>query len=84
MSEESAIVLDGEITDVMETWPLQLAVTTADGAVQHIALSDDVAVVGEAGKLGPGNLRPGMAIRVTATAPGGVGLSAHRVQVLEP
>ena len=75
-------VVNGEITEVMETWPLQLIVRTAEGDRRQVSLSDDVTVAGPSGPLGPGDLRPGMAIRLTGTSRRHDELTARLVQVV--
>jgi hypothetical protein len=57
------VTLEGRITGVMETWPLQLIV--AAGSQQHtVALSDTTEVKRNGVVVGPGALRPGQLIAV--------------------
>ena len=56
-------MIDGEIVNVMESWPLQLTVQTAAGRY-HVRLLEGTIVTRRATTVGPGVLRPELRVRI--------------------
>jgi hypothetical protein len=74
--------MEAIIAAVMESWPLQLAVTTG-GRTEQVAL-DAAARVTHAGRpVDPGALRPGQRVRIVLRAPGRGGRVAVSVEILD-
>lgn len=61
--EREAVMIEGEIEQVMETYPLQLMVTTKQGRY-YVALRNDTTVIQQGQTVNQNNLRPGMQIQV--------------------
>lgn len=57
--------MDARIVQVMESWPLQLALQTPAGG-EHIALSEDARIRRRGVIVDPGELSPGQHVRVLA------------------
>ncbi|NMF84266.1 hypothetical protein [Nodosilinea sp. P-1105] len=74
--------ITGEITEVMESWPLQLVVMTQAGSYD-IALEAETSVT-RAGQAATANdLSPGQQVRITGvTSEPGQGLIAHTIDML--
>ena len=69
--------IEGTIEEVMESWPLQLRVRTAD-AVYHAGLTDEVSAETQA------RLVPGMRVRLVCDAPSAPSaVTARDVVILE-
>ncbi len=61
-------MLDCEISEVMECWPLEIRVSTESG-VRFLSLTENVTVVRGEETVSPGTLRPGMKIRAQLSSP---------------
>jgi hypothetical protein len=75
------MVIEGRVTGVMETWPLQLTLRT-DDVTYHIILSDDTAIYAEGQERSPADIRPGLMVRIQGDASGPRGMSATRIQLM--
>lgn len=68
------------ITDIMESWPLQLSLST-DGNHMMIELAADAVIESEGVPLSPGNLSPGDRVKIrTERDPAGSG-ECHAVHI---
>jgi hypothetical protein len=74
------VVIEGTVTDVMETWPLQLFVKTDKGTC-HVALAENTAVITRGRPAGPEQLLPGLIIRAEGDASGSQGMRATRIEI---
>ena len=75
------VTVEGRISAVRETWPLQLVVEASDGPYE-IALSEQTAIGGTGEPGDPGSLRPGMVVRVTGRPSADFALVAGRLDVV--
>lgn len=73
--------IEGTITSVFETWPVQLAVEAAGGR-WHVSLSSDTTVTLRGQPAAASALRSGHRVRVTGSAAGPDALAADRIEVL--
>ncbi len=78
------MVFEGRIVDVMESWPLQLTVATEGGRC-HVALLQETMITRNDRKIGPGELTPGLLVRVEGPSSSATGLAmtAQTIQILE-
>lgn len=74
--------VDGTIIDVMETWPLQLFVLSAETVI-HVSLSLDTTVTKANEAIGMDQLRPDLHIRIRGRRVGESGLVAESITVLD-
>lgn len=75
------VTFEGSITDVMESWPLQLIV--AAGSQRHIVTLTDATEVKRDGVIvGPGALRPGQRVSVQAERGSLGGFAASSIVIL--
>lgn len=74
------MIIDGTVVDVMETWPLQLSIQTADGLF-HVVLSESTVITAEGRAVDAGAVRPGMAIEVRGESSGAQRMAAECVNV---
>lgn len=65
----------------MESWPLQLQCTTAEGDWQ-VALTEDTVIDSDGRPLGPGSLRPGMRVVIEGEPSGRLAMRARHISVL--
>ena len=74
-------MIDCEITEVMECWPLEIRVRTKSG-VRFLSLTENVTVLRGKDTLLPGELAPGMKIRVQlSSAPDDKNNLVDRVEI---
>jgi hypothetical protein len=71
--------MEATIVQVMESWPLQLALQTADEVV-HVMLAEKVSIMRKGLAVDPGALHPGQKIRVLSRTPQG---SVLALEILE-
>jgi len=57
------MIVEGQITEVMESWPLQLVVETQTGRY-HIQLLEETKIIQEGQAVNPEILKPGMRVQV--------------------
>ena len=75
-------VIDCEIKEVMECWPLELQVLT-DAGLRFFSLTENARVVRGTEDVGPGQLAPGIRIRLYPnTSTDGTGTSVDRVEIV--
>jgi hypothetical protein len=65
-NEADSMSIEGEITGVMETWPLQLTVETANESYQ-VSLEPDTAITQDGQVIEAGQLSPGQAVTILGT-----------------
>lgn len=82
--EGNTMDIEGTITAVMESWPLQLSVKTADG-IYDVDLTEETAITRSGQPLEPGQLSPELNVVITGTAlnPEKTAMSADTITVLE-
>lgn len=73
--------MEATIVNVMESWPLQLALQTSSGP-QHVALDESAQIARGGVTLSAGDLRPGQRVRITLHADGGR-TTATQIEILE-
>jgi hypothetical protein len=78
------MVIEGQIVNVMETWPLQLTVRTEVTSF-HVQLSDRTTTTRDGVPLDPGALRPSARVRITGSSAAGdsAALVAESIDVLD-
>jgi len=77
---EVAMIIVGQVTGVLETWPLQLTVHT-DVGTYHVILAD-IAVTASGQPVSPGDIRPGHTVRVDGAASGPRGITANLIDII--
>jgi hypothetical protein len=77
------MVIEGTIVDVMETWPLQLAVDTREGIYQ-VALAEATTVTSEGQPAEPARLLPGLSVRIEGEAPNPRAMRAVHIDIGTP
>jgi hypothetical protein len=76
------VTLEGEITQVMESWPLQLVVETAE-AQYDVALELDTRISKNGEPAAPSDLSPGLKVRISGpTTNQNYGLIAKTIEIL--
>lgn len=81
LGEAKAVTVEGQIKQIMESYPPQLKVQQKDGSQITVALKQDTQVVKGEKSLGLGDLPSGAQIRVSGTSRG-QGVTADRVEIL--
>ena len=79
---EGMVIVEGEIVSVMESWPLQLVVATADGE-RDVGLQMDTVVTQREREGAPGDLAPGMRIRIVSPETQFEALTAQTIEILD-
>lgn len=81
-SNSAMVTITGEITEVMESWPLQLVVVV-QSQQYDVALEADTSITQHGQDVTAGDLSPGQRVRITGTSasPGG-GLIAQTIEIL--
>ena len=74
------MIIEGQITGVMETWPLQLTVQT-DAGMYHVILAEIVVTSGGQ-PVSPGDIREGDTVRVDGTPSGPRGITATSIDII--
>ncbi|MFG6105601.1 hypothetical protein U2F10_25350 [Leptothoe sp. EHU-05/26/07-4] len=62
-----AIQLNGKITEVMESWPLQLVVETADNQKYYVQLLEETQVTAGSNSSDANQLSPGQNVQINGT-----------------
>ena len=75
------VTIEGTITGVLESSPLQLTVETSAGPM-HVALRADTAVSQDGRPIDPGRLRPDLRVRIRGDRSGPSALSARSIEIL--
>lgn len=75
------VTMEGTITGVMESSPLQLTVETSAGAV-HVVLRADTAVSQDGQPIDAGRLRPNLRVCIRGERSGPGALTARSVELL--
>jgi len=70
--------LRGLLTEVLESWPLQIAVADEQGR-RVLPLAENATILRDGAAMGPGDLRPGQSVRLTLS---GMPICALRVEIL--
>jgi hypothetical protein len=76
------MAIEGEIVEVMESWPLQLTVVTQSGR-QHVGLLSETRVVKEGQLVDPSVLTSGVRVRIEGENTGPNAMSARNIEILE-
>jgi hypothetical protein len=77
---EAIMNIEGEIVQVMESWPLQLVIRTQSGT-QHVVLSPDATINTKAPSVGSDMLKPGIRVQVEGVASGSGSMTAKAVRI---
>ena len=75
------MAIEGSIVEVMESWPLQLTVETEAGRYQ-VSLLSETTVTREGETVDPGELMPGLRIRVGGQSSGANAMTARAIEIL--
>ena len=76
-----AMIIEGTIEQVMESWPLQLTVTTRSGRY-YVSLQVDTAVTQQGTTIAPERLKPGLQVQITGQgASDNMALTAQSIQI---
>jgi len=78
------MTIDGQIVNVMETWPLQLTVQSGLSRY-YVRLTEETKVSRGAQDVGPGQLRPSTRVRIIGQGSGdeSTGLTATSIEILD-
>jgi hypothetical protein len=82
MAGSEAIVIEGKIAEVMETWPPQMIVNTNDGRYQVALLAETK--IGQNGRgVNAGTLQPGLKVRIEGkhTSSNQLAMTAHVIEI---
>lgn len=78
----SAMTIEGKIIEVMESWPLQLTVETQTSPL-NVGLLAETEIIRQGQVLGPGELTPGVRVRIEGENTGPNAMSARTIEILE-
>lgn len=73
--------IEGHIQEVMESWPLQLAVDTNSGRY-HVGLQPETRIEIGGVKVDPGDLKPGLTVLIKGTNTGNLSMTANTIEIL--
>jgi hypothetical protein len=78
-----SITIEGNVTGVMETFPLQLKVE-ANGVSHHVTLSDRTRVTFRGAAVDPGLIMPSTKVRIDGRGPAGgaTALAAESIEII--
>lgn len=76
------MVIEGMVVDVMETWPLQLTLLSAESQF-HITLTMDTSVTQDGKEVGMQRIRPGQHARILGKRIGDQGIAAEAIAILD-
>ena len=76
------MVIEGVVVDVMETWPLQLTLFSAESQF-HIILTMDTTVTQGGEEVGMQRIRPGQRARIDGKSIGDLGIAAETIAILD-
>ena len=62
--------MEATIVNIMESWPLQLALQTPNG-LEHVTLAEDAQIEHAGASADPSALRPGQRVRILKRTPRG-------------
>jgi hypothetical protein len=74
------MIIEGQVTGVMETWPLQLTVHTDAGTYQIIL--PEIVVTSGGQPVSPGDIRQGQTVRVEGETSGRRGIAAASIDII--
>ena len=77
-----AMMIEGTIEQVMESWPLQLTVTTRSGRY-YVSLQADTAITQQGTTIAPEKLKPGLQVQITGQGASidNMALTAQSIQI---
>lgn len=81
-SRDMNTTITGKVTAVMESWPLQLQVATANGP-WTVSLMQDTAVTLHGKAVSPGKLLPGQSVQIKGTLTTKEGMIAREVEIID-
>ncbi len=76
------MIIEGNIQEVMESWPLQLIVQTHSGNI-HVDLSAQTVITIGNRSVDTKRLSPGIRVRIEGVSIGEIGFEAHSIRILE-
>ena len=82
--DRESMVITGRILEIMESWPLQLAIE-AEGVRYHVELLDETLALKRGAPVDVGSLQQGQRVRASglASEASATAMSASRIEVLE-
>lgn len=78
----STMIIRGQISRVMESYPLQLAVEAEEKEYQ-VALGPATVIIRGSKEISPGQLSPGQRVEIAGTEVGRNSIDAERIEVLD-
>jgi hypothetical protein len=78
----AAMVIEGEVVAVMESWPLQLTVQTGEDTY-HVALLDETHITRRAERAEPSTLLPGALVRIEGQRSAANALVAKEIEIID-
>lgn len=73
--------IEGKIKEVMESWPLQLAVDTDVGRY-HVGLLSNTKIIKGDENVDPGDLRPNLTVLIKGKSAGDKSMTAEIIEIL--